>query len=205
MSLLRLPLVLVASLLTAAPVLAGDEQDCFQGREPAIRIKGCSEVIQRAPNDAAGYHNRAVAYGLAGDLDNAIADYTKVIEMAPDNASAYENRGRAYASKGDNSRAAADQAKARDLMAKATAEPLAVTPKTPKGSTGAPKAAKAPPKAKVATKTNINPPQQTTPATGGSGFWSWLTGQSGAGQAGTGQAGASQGVTGQAGPKNTKP
>jgi tetratricopeptide (TPR) repeat protein len=203
MSLLRLPLILVASVLAAAPVLAGDEQDCFQGREPAIRIKGCSEVIQRAPNDAAGYHNRAVAYGLAGDLDNAIADYSKVIEMAPDNASAYENRGRAYASKGDNAHAAADRAKAHDLMAKATAEPLAVTQKTPKGSAGAPKAAKAPPKAKVATKTNTNPPQQTTPASGG--FWSWLTGQSNAGQAGTGQSGAGQPGTGPFGPKNTKP
>jgi hypothetical protein len=198
MTLPRLLLTLVASVLVAAPVRAGDEQDCFQGREPAVRIKGCSEVIQRAPNDATGYHNRAVAYGLAGDLDNAIADYTKVIEMAPDNASAYENRGRAYASKGDNTRAAADQARARDLMARAIAEPLAATSKTPKGPAGAPKAAKAPPKAKVATKANTNPPQQTTPATGG--FWSWLTGQSGAGQAGTGQSGA-----GQAGPKNTKP
>src|SRR5262249_39105211 len=47
MNLLRLPLILVASILAAAPVRAGDEQDCFQGREPAVRIKGCSELIQR--------------------------------------------------------------------------------------------------------------------------------------------------------------
>ena len=92
MMLLRLPLVLVAIVSAAAPVLASEEQDCFQGQEPELRIKGCSEFIRRAPNDTAGYHNRAVAYGLAGDIDNAIADYTKVSEIAPDNASAYDNQ-----------------------------------------------------------------------------------------------------------------
>ena len=86
MKLMRLLLVVVAIVSAAAPVRASDEQDCFQGQEPELRIKGCSEIIQRAPNDATAYHNRAVAYGLAGDIDNAIADYTKVIEIAPSNA-----------------------------------------------------------------------------------------------------------------------
>jgi tetratricopeptide (TPR) repeat protein len=132
MTVLRLLLVMVAIAWPAASLLAGDEQDCFQGQEPALRIKGCSQVIQRAPNDPAGYHNRAVAYGLAGDLDNAIADYTKVIEMAPDNASAYDNRGRTYASKGDQTHAAEDRAKARELMAKAIAQPIMPRPKAPR-------------------------------------------------------------------------
>src|SRR5262245_42310594 len=109
MTLLRLLLILIAIVSAAVPVLAGDEQDCFQGQEPELRIKGCSQFIERAPKDPAGYHNRAVAYSLAGDIDKAIEDYTKVIEMAPDNASAYDNRSRAYASKGDHAQATEDQ------------------------------------------------------------------------------------------------
>jgi tetratricopeptide (TPR) repeat protein len=94
-------LALLLFVSSAVIVFANDEQDCFQGKVPQLKIKGCSEIIQRAPNDATAYHNRAVAYGLSGEVDRAIADYTKTIEIRPDNAAAYENRGRAYASKGD--------------------------------------------------------------------------------------------------------
>src|SRR4051794_19305061 len=104
--LMRRPLLTVVLLIsTVAPVLANDEQDCFQNENAQLRIKGCSEIILRKPNDATAYHNRAVAFGLAGEVDRAIADYTKTVEIRPDNASAYENRGRAYASKGDYTRA----------------------------------------------------------------------------------------------------
>jgi tetratricopeptide (TPR) repeat protein len=122
----------VAIASTLAPVFANDEQDCFQGKEPRLRIEGCSKIIQRNPNDAAVYHNRAVAYGLAGDIESAIADYTKAIEIEPNNATAYENRGRAYASKGDFTHAVADETKANELLAKASAQPIVITPKKPK-------------------------------------------------------------------------
>ena len=105
-------LALLLFVSSAVPVLANDEQDCFQGKVPQLRIKGCSEIIQRAPDDATAYHNRAVVYELSGDIDRAIADYTKTIEIRPDNAAAYENRGRAYASKGDYTHAIADAMKA---------------------------------------------------------------------------------------------
>jgi tetratricopeptide (TPR) repeat protein len=126
----RLLLTAVVIAAAAAPVFAGDEQDCFQSLEPQLRIKGCSVIIQRAPKDATAYHNRAAAFGLAGDIDNAIADYTKTIEIAPDNASAYENRARAYSSKGDYSSALADVIKASELLARATAEPTTTARKT---------------------------------------------------------------------------
>jgi tetratricopeptide (TPR) repeat protein len=178
MMLLRLLLVLVAIVWAAAPVLASDEQDCFQGQEPELRIKGCSEFIRRAPDDTAGYHNRAVAYGLAGDIDNAIADYTKVIEISPDNVSAYDNRGRAYASKGDYTHAVEDQTKAQELMAKAIAQPIMVTPKA-NVSASTSKKAKSPPKA---TTKAINNVAQEAP---GSSWWSWLNpGSNGANQLG---------------------
>jgi Tfp pilus assembly protein PilF len=72
-------------------VFANDEQDCFQGRQPQLRIKGCSDIIRRSPDDATAYHNRAVAYELAGEINNAIIDYSKVIALAPTNASAYQS------------------------------------------------------------------------------------------------------------------
>src|SRR6476620_4656486 len=165
MRLIRVPIVVLAVASFAVPAHAGDEQDCFQGNNPALRIKGCSQLIQRTPGDATAYHNRAVAYGLAGDLDNAIADYTKVIEIAPSNASAYENRGRAYASKGDYTRAVEDETKAHELMAKATAQPTGATSKAVKS------APPAPPKAKTAPKPNNKIAKEPTAETS---WWSWL-------------------------------
>jgi Flp pilus assembly protein TadD len=150
MELMRPLVVALAIVSVAPPVRASDEQDCFQGQDPKRRIKGCSEIIQRAPNDATAYHNRAVAYGLGGDIDNAITDYTKVIEIAPSNASAYDNRGRAYASKGDYTHAVEDEVKARELIAKATAQPIVLTPKARKAPT-----TKSPPKAKANASTNV--------------------------------------------------
>ncbi len=121
-------------VLASVPVLADDERDCFQQTDPQLRIKGCSQMIQNDPADAAAYHNRAVAFGLLGDLDHAIADYTKTIEIKPDNAGAYENRGRAYASKGDYTHAIADALKATELAPKATVQAAVITPKPPKTS-----------------------------------------------------------------------
>jgi tetratricopeptide (TPR) repeat protein len=134
MKLMCLLLAVAAIGSAAAPAVASDEQDCFQGQESELRIKGCSGIIQRTPDDATAYHHRAVAYGLTGDINNAIADYTKVIQIAPDNASAYDNRGRAYARKGDYTHAVEDGTKAQKLMAKALAQPVMATPKAPKKS-----------------------------------------------------------------------
>ena len=173
MKVMRRLLVVIGIASSAAPVLASDEQDCFQGREPELRIRGCTGLIQRVPNDAAAYHNRAVAYGLAGDVDNAIADYSKVIEIAPSNASAYDNRGRAYASKGDYTHAVEDQTKAQELMAKAAAQPIVVSPKVPKAATATastPKTTKSAPTAKMATKANNEIAKEGTE----SSWWSFL-------------------------------
>ena len=142
-----LALTVIAIVSVSAPVVASDEQDCFQNKEPQLRIKGCSQIIQRDPNNATAYHNRAVAYGLTGDIDHAIADYSKTIEIRPDNAAAYENRGRAYASKGDYTHALADVTKASELVAKAATGSIALKPKPPKTASIAPKTATIPAKA----------------------------------------------------------
>jgi tetratricopeptide (TPR) repeat protein len=136
----RLLFLTVAAIVSAlGPALADDERDCLQQKEPQLRIKACSEIIQRDPNDATAYHNRAVAYGLAGNLERAIADYTKAIEIRPDNASAYENRGRAYASKGDYTRALADVMKASELVAKAATGSTSIKQNSPKATVTTPK------------------------------------------------------------------
>ena len=178
----RLLLTSVVIVLAAAPILANDEQDCFQSQEPQLRIKGCSKIIQRDPNDATAYHNRAAAYGLAGDIDNAIADYTKVIEIAPNNVSAYDNRGSAYASKGDYTRAIADEIKTSELIAKATTHPTVIAPKAPK-TTNTPKSMAAvttattiPPNAKALPKVRNNAGKEAP----GSSWWSWLWGDNAA-------------------------
>ncbi len=157
---MRQLLLVVAVVSVAAPALASDEQDCFQGQQPQQRIEGCSALIQRAPKDATVYHNRAVAHGLAGDIDSAIADYSKAIEIEPSNASAYDNRGRAYAMKGDHARAAEDQTKAEELMAKAIGQPKA-------GAASNPDTAKSQPKAKAKASKAI---AKEEPASG----WGWL-------------------------------
>src|SRR5262245_2303690 len=127
-------------LFTAALVListaasADHKGDCQDGKDHDLRIKGCSALIQRNPNDVLAYHNRGDAYGLKGEVDRAISDYNKAIELNPNYAPAYTSRGRAYTSKGDYTRAVADVTKASEL----TANGAVVKPMAPKPM-GAPK------------------------------------------------------------------
>ena len=78
-------------------------------------------MIRRNPKDVVAYHNRGDAYGLKGDIDRAISDYTKAIELNPNYAPAYNSRARAYTRKGDYVRAVDDVTKAGELTRKATA------------------------------------------------------------------------------------
>jgi tetratricopeptide (TPR) repeat protein len=84
---------------------------CFVG---TIVIYG-ADVYDRyqAPGD---YYTRAglVSYE-SGDLEQAIANYTKAIESAPTYAEAYYRRGVAYYDSGDLKRAISDHTKAIDL------------------------------------------------------------------------------------------
>ncbi|HEU4381674.1 MAG TPA: tetratricopeptide repeat protein [Hyphomicrobiaceae bacterium] len=205
--LLLVPAAMIAIVSAAEPARGGDEQDCFQGQEPELRIRGCSALIERAPNDTAGYHNRAVAYSAAGDMDKAIADYTKVIEIAPENASAYDNRSRALASRGDYSQAAADKTRAQELIARTIAQPTNVTRKgnilpseaqtvespskaTPTRNAKPPlPALKAVPPVKAGSPLKTETVLKAEPASKasnsvategpGSSFWSWLNGLGG--------------------------
>jgi len=98
------------------PVLADDKQDCLGHKDEQQRIKACSAIVDRFPTDAAAYDQRGTAYRHKGDLDQAIADYTRAIELNPNYAAAYNSRGLAHASKGDYTRALADVTKADELV-----------------------------------------------------------------------------------------
>ena len=58
--------------------------------------------------DAEFYYERGREYHLTGNLDAAIADYTKAIALDPKHDRAYNNRGIAYAEKGEYDSAIAD-------------------------------------------------------------------------------------------------
>jgi len=110
--------VAASLMLVSAAASADDKSDCLDSKDHDLRIKGCSAIIQHNPEDVVAYHNRGDAYGLKGDVDHAIADYTKAIEINPNYAPAYNGRGRAYVSKGDYVRAVDDVTKAAELTRK---------------------------------------------------------------------------------------
>jgi tetratricopeptide (TPR) repeat protein len=129
------PLLVAANLmLVSAAALADDKSDCLDSSDHDLRIKGCSAIIERNPKDVVSYYNRGAAHGLKGDVDRAIADYTKAIVLNPNYAPAYNSRGRAYASKGDYIRAVDDVTKAGEITAKAWPSPavVKVSPTKPK-------------------------------------------------------------------------
>ncbi len=64
---------------------------------------------------ALAYIGRGDAYRRRGEMDAAIADYSKAIELKPDYAKTYVWRGFAYAARHDDERAARDFAKAMEM------------------------------------------------------------------------------------------
>ena len=71
----------------------------------------------RQPNlkEANGYNERGIAKGVQGDVDGAIADFTRAIELYPKYSTAYTNRGLAKKNKGDLNGAIADCTRAIEL------------------------------------------------------------------------------------------
>ena len=67
------------------------------------------------PEDADIYNLRGNAYYKKGEIDKAIADYTRSIEVNPGFATAYYNRGSAYYFEGKIEMASDDYKKALEL------------------------------------------------------------------------------------------
>ena len=82
---------------------------------PVVLFVLLSAVQGQTPTTAVDYNNRGLAQKGKGDLDGAIADYTKAIEIDPRNAEAYKNRGLALLTKGRDQEAEQDFKKAIEL------------------------------------------------------------------------------------------
>ena len=113
----------VAMLAPVMPAKADDRRECTEQANHDRRIAACSKIIDETSADAPAYHNRAEARWRKGDLDGAIADYTKAIELDPGLVRAYDGRARAYTSKGDYIHAVGDARRARELTAKKESNP----------------------------------------------------------------------------------
>ncbi|MFH0809040.1 MAG: tetratricopeptide repeat protein [Pseudomonadota bacterium] len=75
-----------------------------------------SRRIERHPDDAAAYLSRGLKYlNESGDMEAAIADFTKVLDLKPDCATAYSLRAEAYIEASDYDHALADGTKAIEL------------------------------------------------------------------------------------------
>ncbi len=90
-------------LVLAGPVSAQSlhqsASQCTSGKVE-LAIEGCSRLIRSSrvdrKNKAVAYVNRGNAYSKQGDLDRAIADFTKAIKNNSRNLVAFYNRGNAH-------------------------------------------------------------------------------------------------------------
>jgi len=102
-------------LLQAMAAHAGSLEDCEQAQDIDCRIRGCTDRIHQYPRDATAFFNRGFAHLSKGDLDPAIADYTKVIQIDPAYSPAYYHRGIANESRAQYDQAIADFSKAVEI------------------------------------------------------------------------------------------
>ena len=64
--------------------------------------------MHTAPSDGPGLSNRGVEFASDGNLDDALADFSRAIQLGPPRAEYFNNRGVVYASRGELEQATAD-------------------------------------------------------------------------------------------------
>lgn len=74
-----------------------------------------NDVIEKSPDKARPYFNRALAYESTNAIQQAIADYTRAIEINPAYTNAWSNRGLAHLKLGQFDQAIADNQKALEV------------------------------------------------------------------------------------------
>jgi hypothetical protein len=82
-SMRRLSFLAAITLVAASTAAANEQSDCLTNGDVDLRIRSCSELIQREPNNATAYNSRAAAYVTKGDYNSAVADVVKAGELAP--------------------------------------------------------------------------------------------------------------------------
>jgi tetratricopeptide (TPR) repeat protein len=112
----RSPAPSLALLLLGATLLAGcqssqDDYDLTVVNAAAgaeANITSLTAAIEQNPNDATAYNVRGTAYGQAGALREALADFTRAVEINPYYYQAYANRALIYRRMNDDESAMAD-------------------------------------------------------------------------------------------------
>src|SRR5258708_13537128 len=95
----ELALVMLFSAAVAATAARADARRDCEHLSGDAAIQACDQTIRQFPRDRASYYNRAIEFSKKGDLDRAIADYTKAIEIDPKEAAPYNNRAVPYTAK----------------------------------------------------------------------------------------------------------
>jgi Flp pilus assembly protein TadD len=72
-------------------------------------------LLRLNPSDAGADYRRGLIYGMKGEQDKAVADFTEAIRLNPKHAGAYYNRGVAYREMDQQGKADANFAKAQRL------------------------------------------------------------------------------------------
>lgn len=115
----------LAGLILLTPVVAQAEADPQFLVTRAVQhtaaarfddaIKDLDEAIRLAPDLAAAYNNRGVAYQKKRDFRRALADYDQAARLEPKSSTAVMNRGNAHAMLGEYEAAIVDYEAALDL------------------------------------------------------------------------------------------
>jgi tetratricopeptide (TPR) repeat protein len=80
-----------------------------------VNISSLSSVVDQNPADAGAYNVRGTAFGKAGKLNEALADFDKAIQINPGFYQAYANRALIHRRKNQDDRALADYNQAIQL------------------------------------------------------------------------------------------
>ena len=110
-------IICAIGILIGSSISYGDvnslKSEVWQGK-----VDEFTKQIEKKPNDASFYYDRAIAYAALGKLKEAIEDGTKAIQLNPKYSNAYINRGIDYIALGDYNQAMADFNKAIELRPK---------------------------------------------------------------------------------------
>lgn len=85
---------------------------CARGRDPALRLKACTEVIRGAQysreQKAAALRGRGQVRAAAGANEQAVTDLTESLRLDPGNGATFQTRAEARLARGDRDGAIAD-------------------------------------------------------------------------------------------------
>lgn len=110
-------IICVIGILISSSISYGDVKS-LKSEDWQGKVEVFTKQIEKKPNDASYYYDRAIAYAALGKLKEAVEDSTKAIQLNPKYADAYINRGIDYIALGNYKQAMADFNKAIELSPK---------------------------------------------------------------------------------------